>query len=264
MNRIIPIVALAIVAGCKGDGEGLDLNIFSIDDDIMLGMQIRDEILADQEAYPVVDEADAPEAYGHLRRIRDQVLASGEVQYDDRFAYEVYLVKDDEVLNAFAAPGGYLFFYTGLIRYLETEDHFAGVMGHEIGHAAERHSTDQLTQQYGLSTLLEIALGEEASQGTIATIATNIAGLSFSRSDETEADALSVQYLCDGPNAADGAAGFFAKLQEEGVGSGPEFLSTHPSPDNRVEEIRNLAVELDCNLDPDPNGMWDAFQASLP
>lgn len=263
MHRSLPFFAL-FLAACTGDGEGPSLNLFTVEDDKELGQQVRDEILADSANYPVVDRASAPEAYGHLERIRDEILDSGDVQNRDVFEWEVYLIDDDATLNAFATPGGYLFYYTGLIRYLETEDHFAGVMGHEIAHAARRHSSQQLTQQYGVATLLEIVFGEDQG-GTAGEIAQGLAGLQFSRSDESDADIQSVVYLCDGPKAADGAAGFFEKLLEDGSGSnGPAFLSTHPSSETRVEDIHNEAETRGCNLTPDAAAQWAEFQASLP
>lgn len=199
-------------------GFSEDLNLFSIADDIELGQQVRDEILNTPEEYTVLDEAEAPEAYAEVRRIRDAVLASGEAEHADAFDWEVYLVDDDDdTLNAFCTPGGYMFFYTGLIRYLEEEDHFAGVMGHEMAHAAARHSTQQLTQAYGVSTLIELALGE-GDAATVAEVAAGVASLTFSRADEAQADELSVAYLCGTAYASVGAAGFFEKLEAEGTG----------------------------------------------
>ena len=98
----------------------------------------------------LVDPIAYPDAYAHLDALRDDILASGEVAYADEFDWETHFIQDDEVLNAFAAPGGYIYVYTGLMRYLEEEDQLAGVLGHEIAHAANRHSTEQLTKQYGI------------------------------------------------------------------------------------------------------------------
>jgi predicted Zn-dependent protease len=239
------------------------VNLFSVEEDIELGRQVRDEILADPATYPVVDPAAAPEAYGHLRRIRDNVLASGQVEYADRFDWEVYLVDDDETLNAFAAPGGYMFFYTGLVQYLDEEDHFAGVMGHEMAHAAARHSSEQLTQRYGVATLIELALGD-GTAAAVAQVAADVAALDFSRDDEAESDALSVQYLCETSYASDGTAGFFAKMEAEGGTQIPEFLSSHPSHDSRVAEITDLAEDEGCSTQLAPNTDWAAVQASMP
>jgi predicted Zn-dependent protease len=251
--------SLPLLVACTDGGT---LNLFSIQDDIELGQQVRDEVLADPATYPVLYEDEAPEAYDHLYRIRDALLASGELEHADNFDWEVYLVDDPQTLNAFAAPGGYMFFYTGLINYLDEEDHFAGVMGHEMAHADRRHSTQQLTKAHGVATLLEMALGK--NPGLAAEIAAGLVNLRFSRADESDADDMSVIYLCETAYAADGTAGFFAKLHDEGGVSLPEFLSTHPAEESRVQDIRDGAVALGCSTEPDPNAEWAEFQSSLP
>lgn len=238
---------------------GCGANLFTVQDDIDLGMQLRDEVNSSPDEYPVIARADAPEAYAEIDRIRDLILQSDDIQYRDEFAWELYLIDDDETLNAFAAPGGYMYVYTGLILFLDREDDLAGVLGHEIAHADLRHSTQQLTQQYGVATLLELALGEDP--GTLAQVAAGLVSLSFSRADETEADAASVRYLCDTPYAANGAAEFFRKLEGAQL---PAFLSTHPNPDNRVENIDALAVELGCSTEPYADARYDVLLDALP
>ncbi len=253
------LLAVTLLTGCT---EG-SFNLFTIQDDIELGQQLRDEILADSETYPVVDYGDAPDSYEYLYMVRDELLATGEVAYADDFAWEIYLIDDDETLNAFAAPGGYIWVYSGLIQYLEEDDYFVGVMGHELAHAAERHSTEQLTKAYGLSVLLEVVLGNDP--GLIAELAVGLVGLKFSRTAEAEADDRSVEYLCETSWAADGTAGFFRQIEEDGGGGVPEFLSTHPSPDNRVQDITDYALALGCDTTLSNDGdEWEEFQAGLP
>jgi predicted Zn-dependent protease len=252
---------LPLAVGC--DGELPDVNIFSIQDDMDLGKELAKEIEKHPADYgELLDPAEYPEAYAHLDRIRDEILASGEVTYDKKFDWETHIIHDDEVLNAFAAPGGYIYVYTGLIRYLDLEDHFAGVLGHEIAHADQRHSTEQLTKAYGIETLLSIVFGDGG--GVIGDVAAGLVGLEFSRDDEAEADDYSVIYLCETTYAADGAAGFFRKLTEEGGMEIPEFLSTHPSSEGRVEDIEAKADELGCSTEPKPDAQWQEFIDSLP
>lgn len=251
-------VFATLLSSC-GDGG---FNLFTIEDDRDLGAQIDDEIESDDSTYPILSESSYPEAYAYLRGIRDRVLASDSIRYEDEFAWQVHIINDDETLNAFATPGGYLYFYTGLIHYLDDEDSFAGVMAHEIAHAERRHTTDALTRQYGTQILLEILLG---SQGAILQeIATGLAELSFSRGAESEADEYSVNYLSDTVYACDGAAHFFQKLIAEGDDSNaPEFLSTHPSSDSRVASIQAHAEEVGCSTALSGRD-YAAFQAMLP
>lgn len=259
-HALVPSLTLALAG--TGCAEG-SLNLFSIQDDLDLGAQLRDEILADPDTYPVVDEADAPEAYEYLYMVTDELLATGQVRHADDFAWEVYLINDDSTVNAFAAPGGFVWVYSGLIQYLSEDDHFAGVMGHELAHAAERHSTEQLTRIYGLSTLVSLLLGEDP--GVLVEIAAGLVNLSFSRTAEAEADERSVVYLCDTSWAADGTAGFFAQLDAEEGADIPEFLSTHPSAESRVQDIRAYAESLGCDTTLSDDGdAWEEFQASLP
>ena len=214
-------------------------NLFTVEDDIELGQQLSDEIAASPDDYPVIARADAPDAYTELERIKNSVLSSDDIVYRDEFAWELKIIDDDETLNAFAAPGGFMYVYTGLIRFLDREDDLAGVLGHEIAHADRRHSTEQLTKAYGISALIAVLLGDDP--GLLAELAAGLASLQFSRTDESEADAWSVRYLCDTDYAANGAAEFFRKLDGASV---PAFLSTHPNPENRVEAIDALALEL--------------------
>jgi predicted Zn-dependent protease len=252
---LITLLALGSLAACG-------LNLFSVDDDVALGAQVNDEIAANPSEYPILDENDYPEAYAYLRGIRDEILASGEVSFDDRFDWQVHIINDDSVLNAFATPGGYLYFYTGLIKYLDREDDFAGVMGHEMAHAANRHSTEALTETYGITLLLEVALGNRFD--IVQQIATGLSSLAFSRDNESEADEYSVIYLAHTQYACDGAAAFFEKLIAAGEGdNGPEFLSTHPNPDNRVEAIESKAAELRCDTSPSGRD-YQAFKDMLP
>lgn len=224
--------------------NGGGINIFSIEDDKELGAQIDAEILSDPATYPILSESSYSEAYDLVNDIRDRILNSGEVQYKDEFLWKLRIINDDDVLNAFCVPGGYIYVYTGLIKYLENEAQLAGVMGHEMAHADLRHSTDQLTQQYGISLLVSIVLGENSN--VLTDIAQGLAGLAFSRSDESQADEYSVIYLCPTEYYAAGAAGFFEKIEEEGEANPPEFLSTHPNPDDRIEAIYAKYEELGC------------------
>lgn len=248
--------------GCSKDGT---INIFTIEDDKQLGLQVKAEILADPAEFPILDPSTNAAAYNYINAIRNDILNTNTVDYKDEFLWEVYIVKRDDIQNAFCTPGGYIYIYTGLIKYLDSKSALAGVMGHEMAHADKRHSTDQLTKIYGIQTLLDVALGK--NQGMVSQIASQLVSLEFSRDNETEADQFSVHYLCPTKYRADGSADFFQKIIDEGTASSPpEFLSTHPNPDNRVQYIRTKAQEKACvssiTQDEEINS-YQAFKAAL-
>jgi predicted Zn-dependent protease len=251
-----------ILTSCNKDNGGI--NIFTVEDDKQLGLQMQQEIQSNPADYPVLSESQYPASYMHIREVRDAILATGEVAFDSEFAWDVQIIRDDSVLNAFCTPGGYIYFYTGLIKFLDNDAEFAGVMGHEMSHAARRHSTQQMTKAYGLQVLLSVVLGE--NPGLLATMAADLAAgvsmLAFSRDDEYEADEYAVKYLYKTTYDARGVAGFFEKL--DGSQNPPEFLSTHPSPENRVEKIMEIWQELGGKEGQEYVEEYQAFKNSLP
>ncbi|WP_115867353.1 M48 family metalloprotease [Marinoscillum furvescens] len=267
INILKSVAVLFLLIGISSCDKNNDLVLFGIQNDIELGAQVDAQIESDT-SFTILSRTAYPEAYAYLEDMKESILNSGEVSYKDEFAWELHIIHDD-VLNAFATPGGYIYIYTGLIKYLENADDLAGVLGHEIAHSDQRHSSKQLQRQYGIQLLLNIALGKDASQ--LAQVAGQIAGqgalLKFGRDAETEADEFSVRYLAKTDYACNGAASFFQKLEEQGQGSdGPAFLSTHPPSDTRVEEINAKADELGCSTTAvsESGFTYEDFKNSLP
>ena len=241
--RIGVILIAVLFLGCDFKG-GQGINFFTIQDDIALGKRFSQQIEKDPKQYPLLPEQGNEEVYRYIRNMTNEILNKGQVAYRNEFEWQVKIIKDDETLNAFAVPGGYLYVYTGLIKYLDSADQLAGVMGHEIAHAALRHSTQQMSKIYGLDAIRQIITGNQEG-GALEQIALGLVSLKFSRNHESQADEYSVNYLCKTNHYAGGAAGFFEKIQGEG-GTPTEFLSTHPDPGNRVSEIKGRASEMGC------------------
>lgn len=245
-----------------------DEPILEVDYDVELGRQSARAILEDPEEYPLLSPEEYPEAYEHLQRIVREVLENEELQYGDLFVYDsVKIIHNDDVLNAFCAPGGFIYVYTGLIQYLDAEDHLAGVLGHEIAHAELRHSSLKLQKDFGKQALVDFVALTWPFLGDVvaAEILHELTSLSYSRRQEAESDGMSVRYLAESRYACDGTAGFFEKLLREGDGVRiPEVLSDHPDAESRVREVRQLAAELGCGTELSGSSEWQAFQTSLP
>jgi predicted Zn-dependent protease len=229
--------------GCGSSKPGGGVSLFTLEQDKELGLQVKKEIESNPSEFPILPEASNREAYKIINDMTREILNSGNVVHRNTFAWEVKIIKDDNTLNAFCTPGGYIYVYTGLIKFLDKEDELAGVMGHEIAHADQRHSTRQMSKMYGLSVLLSALAG---NQEQLAQITAGLIGLKFSRSHETEADKYSVHYLSNTHFNCAGAAGFFEKMQ--GHPTPPQFLSTHPNPSNRVEKIKEEARGKGCKM----------------
>lgn len=257
------VIALgSLLSMCRtGKEAGGGFNLFTIDQDKQLGSQVAAEIDGNQKEYPLLDSASNKEIYAYLYKIRNNILNSGNVKHKDDFQWRLRIIKDDSTLNAFCTPGGYIYVYTGILKFLDNESQLAGVLGHEIGHADMRHSTRQMTKMYGVDALISILAG---NRQLLKQVTEGIIGLKFSRAHETEADECSVRYLCPTAYNADGGAGFFKKIQEMGGSKTPEFLSTHPSPEGRIEHFESARIEQGCQGKNDFAAEYKAMVAKLP
>lgn len=269
MKKVIIVISVTLltVSSCslfKSKGGGSWFNAFTIEDDAKLGAQVADEIAKEPQTYPILSESAYPKAYAHIRRITQNILNSGQVYYKDKFKWDVKLIHDDKTLNAFYTPGGYIYVYTGIIKYLDNETQLAGVMGHEIAHADNRHSTEQMTKQYGIEFLLAVLTSGTTQQ--LAQLASGLLMLKYSRDHETQADEYSVKYLYPTQYDPRGAKYFFEKLMNGGQAGGvPDFLSTHPGPKSRVEEITKVWQTMGGRTDGKTfDAQYLDFKNSLP
>ncbi len=169
------------------------------------------------------------------------------ISHRNNISYEFKIV-DSDVLNAFATPGGYVYFTRGIMAHFNNEAEFAGVLGHELGHITARHSVaqqrNQILGQLGLITTMVISpelaqFAEQASQGL------GLLFLKFGRDAERQSDKLGVEYSSKIGYDAQQMANFFKTLErksaETGSGELPTFLSTHPNPGERLVTVSRLA-----------------------
>ncbi|MCX7979483.1 MAG: M48 family metalloprotease [Bacteroidia bacterium] len=262
--RLLMLVGSVLLTTCKkkDDTGGSGINLFTVEDDLSLGAQVMAEIESNPTEYPILDSAQYATAYAHLYRMRNTILATGQLQYADRFPWRIRIIHNDSVLNAFCAPGGYIYVYTGIIKFLHNEAQLIGVLGHEMAHADRRHTTQLLTQAYGVQTLLSLITGNDSS--LLAQVISGLFTLSFSRDHERDADAHSVIYLCPTDYRADGAADFFEYILQSGLPRPPEFLSTHPDPGERVQNIRQRAQQMGCSGTQTYDQRYAQLVAALP
>ncbi len=259
---IIFFLASIFMVGCASQkGKKGGFNLFTIEQDKALGAQVAAEIDSNQQEFPLLDSIKYRDVYQYIYKVRDKILNSGNVAHKDDFSWRLRIINDDSTLNAFCTPGGYIYIYTGILKFLDSEDQFAGVLGHEIAHADLRHSTRQMTKMYGVGFLLEVLGG---NRQMLKQIAAGLINLKFSRAHESEADEMSVEYLCPTDYNASGGAGFFKKIQEMGGGRAPEFLSTHPNPENRIEHFETHKEALNCQGNNRYITEYKAMVAKLP
>lgn len=176
--------------------------------------------------------------------------ANGMKTEADAYEWEFNLVEDKTV-NAWCLPGGKVVFYTGILPICANEDGIAAVMGHEVAHAFAKHgqermSTGQLQQLGGVALALGTQNSENAEMWNMAYgLGTQVGVmLPFSRQHETEADKLGLVFMIMAGYNGEEAAEVWVRMSERsGGGAPPEFMSTHPSNQTRIQTLRNFLPE---------------------
>ena len=217
-----------------------DLMLLTESDEIRLGQQTDKQII---NTYALYNDA---ELSAYVARI-GQRLAKLSHRPDLSHTFKVL---DTPVVNAFAVPGGYVYMTRGILSYLNDEAELAGVLGHEIGHIASRHSA----KQYSRAQLAQLGLGlgsvissDFRQFAQIAQFGVGMLFLRFSRDNERQADDLGVEYSTKASYDPTHMANFFKTLQRKHPQSNksglPEWFSTHPNPPDRIKAIQEKSRE---------------------
>jgi predicted Zn-dependent protease len=172
-----------------------------------------------------------------------QKLVANTVARSTPYQYDFHLLADTETVNAFALPGGQIFITYALLSQLQNEDQLAGVLGHEIGHVLGRHSSERIAETEFWQTVSQGASVGADAGGLVAGIGQNVL-LGNGRDDELESDDLGIRFMIK--------AGYdpYAMIEvmnilkaAAGPNRAPEFKSTHPDPENRIEKIKEAIAK---------------------
>jgi predicted Zn-dependent protease len=236
---ITPVLSITLLTQCAFFGYAGQM-LVSESDEARLGAEFNNQLRNDPAAkkeYPIF-VANTPER----KAFQDYVIGLAQEVYNAVPAKEkpgypfTFTLIDADVQNAFAVPGGYVYIYTGIVKSMRDESELVGVLGHEIAHVTRHHYRDALAKETGLSILVQVLAGNDAGQlkQVVAQTFGSLASLSVSRSNETDADEAGTKYLAATGRNPLGIAKYFERVKNPG----PQWLSTHPAPKNRVETVK--------------------------
>lgn len=175
-----------------------------------------------------------------VRQVGERIVARSSAA-NTPYKYSFYLLSDRKTVNAFALPGGQIFITEALLGLLNSEDELAAVLGHEIGHVLARHSAEHLAKQQLTQQLIGAVVIGSGSYDTaqIAQIAGSLVNMKYGRDDEIESDTLGLRLVREAGYDPQAMIAVMQALEKASGGSRqPEFASTHPSPANRIQRIR--------------------------
>lgn len=247
----VVVAAIAIISYCSArDYNPITDEVQYVDltpeQEIAMGLQAAPEMAQqygglspDQEAQALVDE------------IGQEIVASSAAK-DSPYQFEFHVLDDDQTINAFALPGGPIFITEALLRQLRTRGEVAGVLGHEIGHVVGRHASEHIAKARlteGLTGAAVIAAYDPENPSSqqsaaMAALIGQLVNLRFGREDELESDRLGVRFMAEAGYDPRALLRVMEVLAQANQGQAPpEFFSTHPNPDRRLERIQQAIQE---------------------
>jgi Zn-dependent protease with chaperone function len=244
---LMPLTALA-----QGTRIVAPKNGYSVRDDVQAGQQAAREA---EQQLPLLNDY---EVQNYVERIGQRLVSAIPSEFSHaefRYSFKVVNARD---INAFALPGGPMYLNRGMIEAARSEGEMAGVMAHEISHVALRHGTAQATkaQKYsilgGIGAIAGAVIGGGVGSviGQGSQTAVGVYFLKFGREYETQADILGAQIMARAGYDPRDLARMFQTIQQQGGRGGPEFLSSHPNPENRSARINQEAQLLGAVRNP--------------
>lgn len=243
------LAALATAGGCNtvSGTKRSQLNVLSESDERELGEEAYQEALSEKGVKKVTSGPD----YDRVQRVADRIEDASERLHAKAvrgFEWQWTVVNDDNMVNAWALPGGKSAVYTGMLRMAKSDDELAVVMGHEASHAIARHAGERISSNMVIQGALQgtsMALGDmspAAQQATMAALGlgSNVGVLlPWSRMQESEADELGLLIAADAGYDPRSSIDLWTRMASQS-GAPPEFLSTHPSENTRITRLQKM------------------------
>lgn len=248
---------LILINGCDES-----LNIYTVEDDITLGQKLSERI--DQSPdYEVLNEFNFSDLYLYLYQVKEEILISPYLNFREKFSWELKIISDDNKIDAFSLPGGYLYIYSGMLKYIENVDQLAALMAHMIVHCDQRYDVNKLAQVYGYQQLMNIVENNVQSSDLDA-ILSDMENIPFNIDEEKIIDASTVELLTITRYSCASFIDLINRLET----TNNNFLENHVDPKNRINLISDKVAEMACDTsmwhNNGDNGAFATAIATLP
>lgn len=254
---VVAGLGLTAIVGCETNpytGRS-QLLMTSMSQEMKLGAQAYSQVKND----PKLRQSQDPREVDPVKRVAARIVEAAKrskyAETAQKFQWEVTVIKDDKTANAFALPGGKMAVYTGIFPMAKTEAGLAAVMGHEVVHALARHGAERMSQGQATNVGLQIlgaAAGAAGGGGMLGQAAMAALGvgaqvgvlLPFSRKHESEADYIGILLAADAGYDPRESVALWERMGQASGGGGPsEFMSTHPSHETRIDQLKKWMPE---------------------
>jgi len=254
---VVAGLGVTVVSGCETNpytGRS-QLLMTSVSEEMQLGARAYSQVKND----PKLRQSQDPREIEPVKRVAARIVEAAKrskyAEMANQFQWEVTIIKDDKTANAFALPGGKMAVYTGIFPMAKTEAGLAAVMGHEVVHALARHGAERMSQGQLTNAGLQVigaAAGAAGGGGMLGQSAMAALGvgaqvgvlLPFSRKHESEADYIGILLAADAGYDPRESVALWERMGQMSGGGGPsEFMSTHPSHETRIDQLKKWMPE---------------------
>lgn len=240
---LFSFLIISLISSCRPDPNndivvGQSKEEFNEADQIMIGDAISGIINESSNEFNVLLEEEYQEVYTHLNTLIDQIANTVYVQNRSEFDWKVSILKNDEELNAFILPGGHLYIYSGLLKFLHGEHELVGMMAHEMAYVDSDNLMNQLKNEFGSASLSKVISDDPDSHTILSDIAESMGQMVFNESAVKEADQFCTDIICEFEWDGEGLLSLLKR------GGDPEkkikWLELRAVSDERIDNLADL------------------------
>lgn len=237
--KISTVLLVMVMASCERPDDVARFNPekFDVEDHIVIGKALKREIMNMPDVFPVLKENQYRKAYNYITVLMNTLKTTSEVENRNEFDWDITIIQDDEVKNAFTVPGGHIFIYTGLLKFLNAENELMAILGNEMAYADKGFTLDMLKEEFGGVLLGDIILGNKVP--LLPDIVEDLPFIVYIEEDVLEADEFSIELVCPFNYDAMGLKTFLEKAHQEDISW---VHSKNSNIEDRLERIEEQAT----------------------
>lgn len=235
------LTLIHLLTACQPESDAItriNKEDFTLEEQEQIGLILQEAIKADYENYPRLNQDIYKEAHAYIDALMETLLVSANVERRKDFNWTVSIIRNDDIRHAFILPGGHLYLYSGLLKYLQSENELLSIIAHEIAYADSDEAVNRLKAEYGGIWLGDILLNNNVNN--LEEVVRFLPQLVFTAENVMEADVYSVELLCDYAWESRGLKSVFERV--DSLDNNIEWLQTRQGDLNeRIQVIENTA-----------------------
>jgi len=236
---ILFLVAISLLWNCEKPDAVIskEIDTFTIAHQITIGEVMEEQLATMPEIYPILDKAQNKCAYERIEVLFKTLLNTSIIHNRRTFNWQIHLIDNEELINAFSLPGGHIFLYTGLLKFIETESELMAVLGNEIAYTDNEYILNTLRAEHGNSVMSDLSLGK--SIPSLSEMLTDLPYLGFDKTTILQADSVSLALICPFQYDANSLKNFIEKAADAKIAW---TISKGGNIEDRVSKISSAAI----------------------